>query len=120
MVKRAELYFTLGLRTLYLFIGGVGWGGVGWGGVGRVHRQPQKGKGRLPCCAFAVGCLRPLDTSTGFPPRATCAPAGLVYWLLGTTPLLVGGFTTLLLLAISDHMVVRNPMRKGRQGSSGT
>ncbi len=37
MLQRCELYFTLGLRFLYLFIGTIFWVGVDEGHVGRAH-----------------------------------------------------------------------------------
>ncbi len=37
------------------------------------------------------------------------APAGTIFWTLGTTPLLVSSLTTLILLFLSDALLIRNP-----------
>ena len=105
MTNRCELYFTLGLRFLFLCIA-----------------QARALHTDTGVCA----CVEHSPRSHSARPFLVCTQ---VFWCLGTTALLVSNCVVLLLLLLSDEIVVnrhagksdgsRRGVRAAKQGSSG-
>ena len=66
---------------------------------------------------MAPPCCRHSPPPASCPCRVLYLFIGCIFWLLGTTPLLVSSLTVLILLAMSDVLVVPADSRqRGRRG----